>query len=108
MAWIGARSYECERAHWFAVTELPAQPRLCPVCGSHSVRYMGDGDVPIFVLQVEDVWGVTRYGEDEDESYPFKELSVDECIDLGGDLQTPWEAVEVLAELALEAKASPA
>ena len=107
MEWIGARPYECDRAHWFAVTELPAPPRQCPVCGSHSVRYMGDGDVPIFVLQVEDIWEMTSDADDE-EAYPFRELSVEDCIDLGGDLETPWEAVEVLAETALEAKSSAA
>ena len=106
MPWIGARAYECERSHWFAVTELSPPPRLCPVCGSDSVRYMGDSEVPIFVLQVEDVREIARYDdeEDEDEIHPFRGMSVEACIDLGSDLETPWEAVEALAELALEAE----
>ena len=106
MVWIGARPYQCDRSHWFAVSELPAPPRLCPVCQSHTVRYVGDGSVPIFVLQVEDVWEIARNGDDQDEIYPFRALSIDDCMELGMDLETPWEAVEALAELALEGRAS--
>ena len=105
MAWLGARPYECDSGHWFAVRELPAPPRFCPVCGPQPVRYAGDGNVPIFVLQVEDVREITGEGDDGDEAYPFRELSVDDCIELGCDLETPWEAVEALAEMALQAKA---
>lgn len=112
MAWIGARPYECDRSHWFAVMQHAGQPRLCPLCGTETVRYTGDADVPIFVLQVDDVWGITRGGqdedEDEDEIYPFRELSVGNCIEVGSDVETPWDAVEALAEMALEGKASPA
>lgn len=106
MAWIGARAYVCERAHWFAVAQIGAAPKCCPTCGSESVRYSGDAEVPIFVLQVDDVWEIARE-EDDDEAYPFRELSVDECIEVGCDLETPWEALEALAEMALEGKASP-
>ena len=108
MAWVGTRPYMCDESHWFAVAEHTRPARSCPVCGSRSVRYLGDGSVPIFVLQVDDVWGIAREDGKNEEVYPFRELSVPECVELGGNLETPWEAVEVLAEMALEARVPPA
>lgn len=106
MSWLGARAHECDQSHWFAVTEHAAPPQLCPICGSQALSYVGDGEVPIFVLQVEDVWELGReVDEDEDDqTFPFNKLTIDECLELGSDLETPWEAVEILAEDALSAR----
>jgi hypothetical protein len=75
----------------------------CPICHSTAVRYLGDANIPIFALVVEDVWNMK--GDNEDEA-DFKQLSVDDCLELGMDIETPWDAVEALAEMALETKAS--
>ena len=102
MSWLGARPHECGAGHWFAVAEsLVPRSLSCPVCNSTSIRYLGDANVPIFSIVVEDVWAMKGDDEGGDD---FKELSVDDCLELGMDLETPWDAMEALAEMALEAK----
>lgn len=104
MSWLGSRPHECGAGHWFAVGQwTERKPLACPLCHSTEVRYLGDANIPIFALVVEDVWNMKS--DDEDEAN-FKELSVDDCLELGIDVETPWDAIEALAEMALEAKTS--
>lgn len=104
MAWLGARPQTCVSGHWFAVDDWAVRQRLtCPVCGSKSIRYLGDANVPIFALVVEDIWQMTSGDEDD---LDFQELSVEDCLEIGMDLETPWDSLEALADQALSDVAS--
>jgi hypothetical protein len=59
--------------------------------------------VPIFAVVVEDIWEMTSGDEDEPD---LKQLSVDDCLEIGMDLETPWDAMEALADRALSDVAS--
>ncbi len=40
--------------------------------------------------------------DDDDDARSFRDLPVDECIELGYKLETPWDAIGTLAEEALQ------
>jgi len=98
---IGRPVFECtsqrDGPHQFMVDRIAADLELvCPFDGSPARRvFRGDSDrleedVVVFALTVSDI-------RDMDGG---NRLSVEQCLKIGSEIETPWETIEALVELA--------